>query len=398
MQTFTPLQYMQIDIANLYGKDKLPWNERLAWFEENQDRLSALVPEADKPHQFFAAIDAYSKAIKGEINHHPVGLDATASGLQCLSVLCCDRKAASYCNVLDIGTRADAYTLLYSKFKELVKEDTHITRSDLKQAIMTAFYASEKCPRDIFGEYYGAFCKVMEQECPLIWQIKNKFITDLNPEAYGFDWIMPDNFHVHIDLKDNVEHSFSFMGRDFTFETKEKMPVPGTKCVPADVAHSLDSLILREVTTLAMYNPTQIQRVRDLLQGKKSSSYRNQKNEAMVANLLQRYEETNFLSARILDYLDASTIKKVPEEELKELLEYVPNKPFQVAAIHDCYNVLPNYGNDVRRLYIYNLAKIARSNLLYYLQRAILPSDAAKMQKGDPDMWKDVLNTEYPLS
>lgn len=239
----------------------------------------------------------------------------------------------------------------------------------------------------------------MEQECPLIWQIKNKFITDLNPEAYGFDWIMPDNFHVHIDLKDNVEHSFSFMGRDFTFETKEKMPVPGTKCVPADIAHSLDSLILREVTTLAMYNPIQIQRVRDLLQGKnKNSSYKNQKNEDMVANLLQRYEETNFLSARILDYLDASTIKKVPEEELKELLDYVPNKPFQVAAIHDSYNVLPNYGNDVRRLYIYNLAKIARSNLLYYLQRAVLPSDAAKMQKGDPDMWKDVLNAEYPLS
>ena len=75
--------------------------------------------------------------------------------IQLLSVLCCDRKAASYCNVLDIGTRADAYTLLYSKFKELVQEDTHITRADLKQAIMTAFYASEKCPRDIFGEYYG---------------------------------------------------------------------------------------------------------------------------------------------------------------------------------------------------------------------------------------------------
>lgn len=148
-----------------------------------------------------------------------------------------------------------------------------------------------------------------------------------------------------------------------------------------------------------MYNPTQIQRVRDLLQGKnKSSSYKNQKNEDMVANLLQRYEETNFLSARILDYLDASTIKRVPEEELKELLEYVPNKPFQVICVHDCYNILPNYGNDVRKLYIYNLAKIARSNLLYYLQRAILPSDAAKMQKGDPDMWKDVLNTEYPLS
>lgn len=85
-----------------------------------------------------------------------------------------------------------------------------------------------------------------------------------------------------------------------------------------------------------MHNPTQIQRVRDLLQGKnKSSSYKNQKNEDMVANLLQRYEETNFLSARILDYLDASTIKKVPEEELKELLEYVPNKPFQVICVHN---------------------------------------------------------------
>lgn len=80
MQTFTPIEYLKIDIANLHGEDKLTWNERLDWFKENEPRLEMLTEEADKPAQYFTAVDAYRKAIRGEINHHPIALDATSSG------------------------------------------------------------------------------------------------------------------------------------------------------------------------------------------------------------------------------------------------------------------------------------------------------------------------------
>lgn len=80
MQEFTPKEYFQIDIANLQGLDKLTWSRRLSWFKENEDNLLDLTQEADKPYQYYAAVIAYQKAIAGEVNHHPIALDATWSG------------------------------------------------------------------------------------------------------------------------------------------------------------------------------------------------------------------------------------------------------------------------------------------------------------------------------
>lgn len=137
MQTFTPLQYFQIDIANLYGKDKLVWNERLEWFQENQDKLYDLIEEADKPHQYAAAVDSYFKAIKGEVNHHPIALDATSSGTQLLSCLIGDRRAAEYSNVINTGIRRDAYTDLFKLLTNITGPMPDISRDTLKQAIMT---------------------------------------------------------------------------------------------------------------------------------------------------------------------------------------------------------------------------------------------------------------------
>ena len=38
MQTFSPIEYMAIDIANHFGLDKQPWEARIAWFKENGAR------------------------------------------------------------------------------------------------------------------------------------------------------------------------------------------------------------------------------------------------------------------------------------------------------------------------------------------------------------------------
>ena len=48
MQHFTGTQYLQIDVANCYGLDRLTWQERLDWFESShrlaeEDRRFGLV-------------------------------------------------------------------------------------------------------------------------------------------------------------------------------------------------------------------------------------------------------------------------------------------------------------------------------------------------------------------
>ena len=391
MQEFTPIQYLQLDIANLFGKDKLTWDERLAWFKENENNLLSLTEQADSPHEYYAAVMNYPRALRGEVNHHPIQLDSTSSGLQWLSVLTGDRKTAAYCNVLNTGKREDAYTALYHKFCERNGSNEHITRAMVKKAVMVSFYGGESIPKELFGEDVESFYKLMEEECPLAWAVKEFLTAQWNSEVFSYGWVMPDNFNVHIKVYCPKEIEFSYCDRDFSTTVYVNAPNSQGRAYSANCIHSCDALAVREITALAMHNPKHIANIKN-----DSLKETNERNQKMVETLLEHYQASDFLSARILDYLDKETVKLVPTDALEELLSLVPKKPFQVACVHDAFFVLPNYGNDIRKLYIAQLAKVAKSNLLQFMLKGLLHKSIAIKEQND--MWKDVLNSEYALS
>lgn len=117
----------------------------------------------------------------------------------------------------------------------------------------------------------------------------------------------------------------------------------------------------------------------------------------MVEQLWTYYKDTGYLSARIFDYLDAGTIHLVDRTAIMELIESLPAKPFKVLSVHDCFRCLPQYGNDLRRQYNIQLATIAKSDLLSFIMSQVL-GEKVTIGKLDPDLWKDIGETEYALS
>lgn len=158
----------------------------------------------------------------------------------------------------------------------------------------------------------------------------------------------------------------------------------------------LDSLAAREIVALAMYNPEQITKIKSFLNQKKKTSLSLNEDNKLILTLVQLYKDSGFLSARILDHINKENIAIIPEEPLKELLDNIPKEPFEVSVIHDSFRVLPKYGNDIRRLYILQLAKVARSNLLQFILSQLFKTEI-KINKGNLN-WKEVLNSEYALS
>ena len=139
-QQFTGLQYLKIDIANNWGLDKLKWDERIEWFDQNESQLDTLVSKADSPALFYAGVQAWKAHKAGQPSGYPISLDGCSSGLQILACLVGDRKAAELCNVVDTGKREDAYTVVYHWMLEQLKEfanGTMLDRNPVKKAIMT---------------------------------------------------------------------------------------------------------------------------------------------------------------------------------------------------------------------------------------------------------------------
>ena len=142
MKRFTGKQYLMIDVANSFGLDKATWDKRLEWFKQHENRLDEMLPQAENPAMYYAGVQAWESVKHGVPIGYPISLDATSSGLQILSALTGDRRAAQLCNVVSTGKREDAYTNVFDIMMDrlvnrLGQHGGNISRDDCKRAIMT---------------------------------------------------------------------------------------------------------------------------------------------------------------------------------------------------------------------------------------------------------------------
>lgn len=399
-QTFTGREYLKIDIANNFGLDKDDWDVRIAWFDQNEDTLESLTSAAAEPALYAAGVRAWRNVKKGGVNHYPISLDATSSGIQLLSCLTGDRKGAELCNVIDIGSRADAYTIQYKNMLAKTGGDARVDRSKCKDAIMTAFYGSEATPKKVFGEgeLLAIFNETMEEGAPYAWELNQACLAIWDPEATSYDWVMPNNFHVHIKVMNQVTETVHFLDKPYDVHYTVQMAIEKGRSLCANMTHSVDGMVVSEMKSRCGFNEVKIRFLHMLCKsGDKGHKSTHRHEDAMVQTLWGHYKDCGFLSVRILDYLDNDNIDLVDRKVIGELIRTLPAKPFEIISVHDCFRCLPNYGDDLRRQYNRILSDIAKSDLLSFLMSQIL-GRIVNVAKGDPDMWKDVLEANYALS
>ena len=397
MQRFTPTQYLKIDIANSFGLDKLTWDERIQWFDDNAHHMGTLLNQAKEPAMFYAGCKAYNDALNGVPSGYMVSLDATSSGLQLLAVLTGDRKAAELCNVVPTGKREDAYTTIYGMMLDVIQEDGKIDRDGVKEAIMTSLYSSRAVPKRIFGEgaLLDVFYDTMMKAAPGAWELNEAMLGLWNSTALSHDWVMPDNFHVHIKVMDRVKETVHFMNQPFdTFRTVNQ-PTEQGRSLGANTTHAIDAMVVREITARCDYDMEHMNWLYDLLAGDVVPNKKG--NAKLVSRLWAHYERTGYLSARILTYLDQDNLSFVEPAKIHELLDSMPERPFKVISLHDCFRVHPNYANDLREQYARQLMLLAKSDLLSDLISQIT-GKPVMVGKLDHGLWLDIPNTDYALS
>jgi hypothetical protein len=265
---------------------------------------------------------------------------------------------------------------------------------------MTSLYGSVAEPKKVFGEgiQLKIFYQVMAECAPAAWELNEAFLSIWNSEALSHDWVLPDNFHVHVKVMSQVKETVHFMNEPYDVFHAVNAPTEEGRSLGANTIHSIDGMIVREITRRCDYDPDVILRVAEALLSEEDGGISlSRPNDEMVVALWDRYQATRYLSARILEHLDSKNMGIVDKEIIWELINSLPDKPFKVISVHDCFRVLPSYGNDLRWQYNNQLMLIAKSNLLQDLLGQIVGREL-KIGKLDSDMWKDISFTNYALS
>lgn len=402
-QQFTGIEYLQMDISNHYGLDKEDWDVRLAWFYNNEDKLEHLLDKADSPAQYFAAVQAWRATQRKEPVGYAIALDATASGMQILACLTGDRRAAELCNVINVGKRMDAYTAVYQKMLAKVGQQGHVTRDMVKVAVMTALYNSEAEPKRVFGTgvLLTKFYETMEEEAPAVWELNKYYKAIWDPSRETYSWVLPDNFHVNVKVINEVTEQVLFNDKHYDVVTKHHAPTAEGRSLSANTTHSIDGMIVREIGRRCNYNPNQVEKVRDLMTDATLWNVPDRdpddEQTQLLLQLLDRYDESGYLSARILDCIHYDNAHLVPRDAVLELINSLPKKPFKVFSIHDCFRCPANYGNDLRQQYRLQLHLIAKSKLLSSILSQLL-GGYCPVEPLDPTLADDILLSEYALS
>lgn len=241
------------------------------------------------------------------------------------------------------------------------------------------------------------FLNTMGELAPAAWELNEAFLTMWDPTAYSNDWVLPDNFTVKIKVMSPVAENAVFMDKPYEIIHSVNAPMDSGRSLGANTIHSLDGMVVREMTSRCNYDTERINQVRDVLYGNMFFLDNEDLHASMVLKLWEHYRKSGYLSARILDHIDSITIMLTDSNVIRELVDSLPEKPFEVLSVHDCFRCLPNYGNDLRSQYNLQLYLIAKSDLLSYLLSQLLKQPVS-IGKLDPTMANDILNTEYALS
>ena len=181
----TGAYWLAVHLANTYGIDKVSFEERVKWVEDNSDMIleCAMNPldgsrewtKADSPWMFLAACMewmGYAMQGKDYVSHIPVSWDGSCNGLQNFSAMLRDEVGGSATNLVPHDKPADIYSEVATKCSAIVDMDAangneeaalwvgKVNRKIAKRPTMTMPYGSgrfgfrEQIKEEIEGHWH----------------------------------------------------------------------------------------------------------------------------------------------------------------------------------------------------------------------------------------------------
>lgn len=307
--------WLAIHIANLFGIDKVSFEERIAWVQEHDDLLvdsgeqpldgARLWTQADSPYCALAACvewAGYRKHGPSFVSHIPIALDGSNSGLQHFSAMLRDPQGAACVNLVPGEKPADIYSQVAARV-QLDADSTEdeagmawangkVIRRIAKRPVMTYCYSATRYgmqemilqeltkldlelrtqgkPPHLEGysnydaaawlshRMFAAIGEVVSAASEAMWWIKQAARL-LGEQGKPVEWHSPIGFFVRQDYQTlrRVENKVYLNGQRVRFISEEGTGVIDTRgqmsAVAPNFVHSCDASHLMRVA-LACWN------------------------------------------------------------------------------------------------------------------------------------------------
>ncbi|MBQ3032776.1 MAG: hypothetical protein IJD28_00215 [Deferribacterales bacterium] len=134
--SFDSVKWLAVHGANMFGNDKIPFDDRFLWVLDNEDEIIAAATsplsnlwwqKASKPFEFLAFCFEWAEYVKCCLkekpffSHIPTAMDGTCNGLQIYSMLMRDEVGGMATNLIKNHTPTDIYGIVAEKTVNALK-------------------------------------------------------------------------------------------------------------------------------------------------------------------------------------------------------------------------------------------------------------------------------------
>lgn len=310
--------------------------------------------------------------------------------------------------MIDTGVRPDAYTAVTNEMNRLLPLEGRgtitVPRGDAKDATMKSVYGSRAVPENIFGENVDIYYMAAMSIAPGAFELMPELINTWQPKALDHSWTMPDGFEVFIPVMQTSETTIKvdeLDGAGLTVRYKENLPSKFGLANAANLTHSVDALVMRNMVRRCSYNHVQTSEVSLWLE---EYLLLGSAPEALEDPLLIKYvtlaEQSQFVDPVVIPYINETNVYQLPHwyaRKLSRLLDMMlDHKPFDLITVHDAFKSSMVNCNRVRHHYKEILAEIAESDMLAYLLTS-LTGNKVTVEK-EADIADLIRESEYCLS
>lgn len=245
-EVVTNLDNLKIAIANHAGLDRCTWQERIDWFDNQQDEFDTEV--FDEPVLGRKALRAFQDTLDGKPTGYWMSMDATASGLQIMAVLSGCKKTAEVCNLINTGDREDVYVMVADMMNSQLDPVDQVSRKDVKKPVMTKMYNSEAMPKASFNDnQLRAFNQALDGLVPGAMEVMELINACWDNTALTHKWTLPDGHVAKCKVEEMVDVQVTVDEMSFPYRYLSNRPSDNFRSLCPNIVHSIDGYVAREM-------------------------------------------------------------------------------------------------------------------------------------------------------